>query len=65
MLADINLGKKTEIELLNGVIQTYAQEGGIDTPLNAMVVELISQLESGSLQPSPANIRYFKGIDFP
>ncbi len=65
MLADINLGKKTEIDLLNGVIQTYAQEGGIESPLNAMVVELVSQLESDSLQPSPANIRYFKGIDFP
>lgn len=65
MLADIKAGKKTEIELLNGLIQRYAQEGGIDAPLNAKVVELVSQLEAGSLQPSSDNIKYFKGIEFP
>lgn len=65
MLADIKGGNKTEIELLNGLIQRYAQEGGIDIPLNAKVVELVSKLESGSLHPSPDNFKYFKGIEFP
>jgi len=59
MLADIRAGKKTEIDHLNGLIQKYSEEKGIDIPLNTKVIELVKKLESNVLQPSPDNIFCF------
>ena len=45
MLQDILKGKKTEIEFLNGKIVEYANELGIDAPLNEFLTLLIKGLE--------------------
>jgi 2-dehydropantoate 2-reductase len=42
---DLQKGKRTEIEFINGEIVRMAAERGMDAPLNARVVELVHQLE--------------------
>lgn len=46
MLQDIQKGKKTEIDHMNGIICDYANENGISTPANRTMVNLIHFLES-------------------
>jgi 2-dehydropantoate 2-reductase len=41
MLQDITIGRRTEIDALNGAISRYAQELGIDTPYNDLLTSLI------------------------
>ena len=41
MLQDITIGRRTEIDALNGAISRYAQELSIDTPYNDLLTSLI------------------------
>ena len=45
MLQDVLKGKNTEIDFLNGKIVKYAQELGIDVPINEVLTSLIRGLE--------------------
>ncbi len=45
MLQDINNGKVTEIDFINGRILKYAQELGINVPINEILTDLIKGLE--------------------
>jgi 2-dehydropantoate 2-reductase len=47
MLQDVELGRRTEIEALNGYIETVARERGLDAPLNRMLARLI-RIRQGS-----------------
>ncbi len=46
MLQDLEKGKKTEIDYINGVVCRGGQKCGIATPFNDKVVELIKEAES-------------------
>jgi len=46
MLQDIEAGRKTEIDALNGVIVAKGEAAGICTPVNQTLVRLIQALES-------------------
>ena len=45
---DLSVGKKTEIEFLNGALVQRAQDLGIDCPVNQKMAELIKEVELGN-----------------
>jgi 2-dehydropantoate 2-reductase len=48
MLQDMELGRRTEIDALNGAISRYGKELGIPTPVNDVITAVIKGLESKS-----------------
>jgi len=48
MLQDIEAGKKTEINYLNGALVRYGKETGVAAPFNSFLTHLIQALETGS-----------------
>lgn len=49
MLQDIESGKKTEIDFINGAIAKIGKRHGIDTPLNNMLTALVKALEKRNM----------------
>lgn len=60
MLQDIEKGKITEVDAINGAVSEYGKNVGCPTPMNDKVVEIIHKIEQGTLQPSRDNLVYFK-----
>lgn len=56
MLQDMDRGRKTEIDYLNGYIVKKGRESGIPTPINEAIVETVKQVESGERQLKPENL---------
>jgi 2-dehydropantoate 2-reductase len=50
-------GRHSEVNDLNGTVVTEAQRLGRKAPVNAAIVEMALEIESGKLKPDPANIR--------
>lgn len=46
MLQDLEKGKKTEIDYINGIVCNKGREFGVPTPFNDKVVELVKEAES-------------------
>ena len=59
MLQDLEKGKKSEVEAINGVVCAYGLKVGCPTPMNDKVVEVIHRIEAGELKPSWENLRFF------
>lgn len=59
MLQDIEKGKKTEVDAINGVVCAFGRKVGCPTPMNDKVVEIIHRIESGDLEPSFENLKLF------
>lgn len=51
MFQDISLGRRTEIDALNGAIAHYGKELGIATPVNDVITALIKGFERRSAHP--------------
>ncbi|MEJ7631483.1 MAG: 2-dehydropantoate 2-reductase [Rubrobacteraceae bacterium] len=51
MLQDLERGLKTEVDVINGAVVEKGREHGIETPLNAHVVELMHAMERGERKP--------------
>lgn len=60
MLQDIEKGKLTEVDAINGAVSSYGRQVGCPTPMNDCVVEVIHRIEKGELKPGFENLRYFK-----
>ena len=60
MLQDLEKGKLTEVDAINGSVSDYGRKVGCPTPMNDKVVEIIHKIEKGELQPSFDNLKYFK-----
>jgi len=60
MAQDINKGRKTEIDHLNGFIVNCAKKHGIPTPVNEAVIAVIKRIEAGEITPDPANLNHIK-----
>jgi 2-dehydropantoate 2-reductase len=45
MLQDIEAGKKTEIEYMNGAIVRHGKQLGIDIPVNSFLTDMVLALE--------------------
>ncbi|MGH2350833.1 MAG: ketopantoate reductase family protein [Chloroflexota bacterium] len=50
MLQDVEAGRKTEIEVVNGAVVRAAEPLGIDVPLNRAMVALVGSLERSYLE---------------
>jgi 2-dehydropantoate 2-reductase len=53
---DVQKGRRTEIDFLNGYVVEKGREVGIPTPANARVVEIVRRIERGSLAPDIRNV---------
>lgn len=59
MLQDLEKGKLTEVDAINGAVSDYGRKVGCPTPMNDRVVEIIHKIEQGILCPSFDNLQYF------
>lgn len=59
MLQDLEHGKKTEVDAINGSVCAYGRKVGVPTPMNDKVVEIIHSIEEGRLVPSFDNLKLF------
>lgn len=60
MLQDIEKGKLTEVDAINGAVSEYGKMVHCPTPMNDRVVEIIHNIEQGKLKPSFDNLKYFR-----
>lgn len=60
MLQDIEKGKLTEVDAINGAVCDYGRKVNFPTPANDRVVEIIHKIEKGELKPSFDNLQFFK-----
>jgi 2-dehydropantoate 2-reductase len=60
MLQDLEKGKLTEVDAINGAVSDYGRKIGFPTPVNDKVVEIIHMIEKGQLKPGFENLQYFK-----
>jgi 2-dehydropantoate 2-reductase len=51
MLQDLERGAKTEVDVINGGVVQRGREYGVQTPLNARVVEIMHTMEHGERRP--------------
>ena len=59
MLQDLEKGKKTEVDAINGVVSAFGRRTGVPTPMNDRVVEIVHRIEEGELTPSFGNMEFF------
>ena len=59
MLQDLEKGKLTEVDAINGAVSEYGRKVGCPTPMNDRVVEIIHSIEQGKLKAEFGNICYF------
>lgn len=52
MLLDLDQGKITEVDFLNGEIVRMGKQYGVKTPLNEKLVELVHQAEKEGRSPN-------------
>lgn len=60
MLQDLEKGKLTEVEAINGAVSAYGRKVHFPTPMNDCVVQIIHDIEQDKLTPSFDNLKYFK-----
>jgi 2-dehydropantoate 2-reductase len=58
MLQDLEAGRLTEVDVVNGGVAARGRECGLPTPCNDKVVELVHAIERGELSPDPRLVRY-------
>jgi 2-dehydropantoate 2-reductase len=62
MLQDIEKGKRTEIDAINGAVATQGDAIGFDTPLNDLVVSIVKEIERGEAKPGWENLVRFEPL---
>ncbi len=60
MLQDIEKGKLTEVDAINGIISSRGRKVGVPTPACDRVVRVIHLIERGECKPSFENLKYFE-----
>src|ERR1700710_611495 len=53
---DMQKGRRTEIEFLNGLIVREGEKAGVSTRANAVLTDLVKRVERGELKPDPRHI---------
>jgi 2-dehydropantoate 2-reductase len=56
MAQDVIKGRRTEIDYMNGLVVDKGREAGVPTPVSAVVVELVREIDAGTRKPSPEHI---------
>lgn len=60
MLQDIEKGKKTEVDSINGSVCEFGRKYGVPTPYNDLVVSIIHKMEQGEYKPGFENLMLFR-----
>ena len=60
MLQDLEKGKLTEVDAINGAVSAFGHKVGCPTPMNDRVVDIIHRIERGELSPGFDNLKYFE-----
>ena len=60
MLQDLEKGKLTEVDAINGAVSEYGRKVGCPTPMNDRVVEIIHSIEQGKLKAEFGNVSFFE-----
>jgi 2-dehydropantoate 2-reductase len=55
---DMQKGRRTEIDFINGLVVAKAAELGIPTPANAGIVEAVKRVERGEIAASPEAVAH-------
>ena len=58
MLQDLEAGRATEVDVVNGGVASRGRAHGIPTPCNDAVVELVHSMERGERAPEPRWLAY-------
>jgi 2-dehydropantoate 2-reductase len=58
MLQDLEAGRATEVDVVNGGVALRGRELGVPTPCNDRVVELVHSMERGERSPDPRWLAY-------
>jgi 2-dehydropantoate 2-reductase len=58
MLQDLDAGRDTEVDVVNGGVSAKGRELGIPTPCNDAVVELVHSMERGERSSDPRWLAY-------
>jgi 2-dehydropantoate 2-reductase len=56
MAQDVTKGRPTEIDYMNGQVVAQGRETGVPTPVSAVVVEIMHEVEAGTRKPVATNI---------
>ena len=59
MLQDLEKGKLTEVDAINGAVSAFGRKVHCPTPANDRVVEIIHRIERGELKPCFDNLKFF------
>jgi 2-dehydropantoate 2-reductase len=59
MLQDLEAGRKTEIDAINGILSETGRRLGIPTPVSDKVVEIVKGIETGRFKPDMKNLDMF------
>lgn len=65
MLQDLEKGRRTEVNMINGYVCAMGRKYGIPTPFNDKAVEIITRVERGELPISFDNLKEMETLDFP
>lgn len=60
MLQDLEKGKKTEVDSINGSVSQQGRRVGVPTPCNDKVVEIVHHIEAGELLSGRENLSLFQ-----
>jgi len=56
-IQDIERGRRTELDYINGLVARKGQEANVPTPLNEAVTSIVRQIEQGTLKPDISNLK--------
>ena len=60
MLQDIEKGKTTEIDAIDGALLREAESAGIPVPVTEKAIEIVHRIERGELKPAVSNLELFR-----
>ena len=55
---DIQKGRRTEIDYLNGLVVDYGERLGLPADANRAIVEVVKRVERKEIAPAPENVRH-------
>ena len=54
---DVEKGRHTEIDYMNGYIVEQGRRAGVPTPVNAAIVQVVREVQTGQTAPGPENVQ--------
>jgi 2-dehydropantoate 2-reductase len=56
MLQDVLKGRRTEADMLNGLVVETCRRHGLSAPVNAALADVMNRISAGELQPGVENL---------